>query len=69
VRFGRTTDGNDYHYLGVADEVRISNTARSADWLMTEYRNQSAPGTYISAGPRITPPATTHIRHSVHGGF
>ena len=41
-------------YTGLLDEVRISNAARTADWIITEYRNQSAPGTYISAGPRLT---------------
>jgi hypothetical protein len=26
------------------DEVRVSNTVRSAGWILTEYRNQSNPG-------------------------
>jgi hypothetical protein len=32
------------------DEVRISNTARSADWIATEYNSESAPGNFYSVG-------------------
>ena len=32
-----------YHFNGVIDEVRISNTVRSADWIQTEYNNQRYP--------------------------
>jgi hypothetical protein len=53
---------------GVSDEVRISNSARSADWILTEYHNQSAPGTYISAGPRLAGTGT-RVRHVVSGGL
>jgi hypothetical protein len=53
---------------GKIDEVRISNTVRSADWILTEYRNQSAPATYISAGPRITP-GGQRVRHTMTGGL
>ena len=56
-----TTSG--FWYTGLLDEIRISNVARTADWILTEYRNQSAPGTYISAGPRMD--SSTRIRHSV----
>jgi hypothetical protein len=31
---------------GIIDEVRISNVARSADWITTEYNNQSNPNFY-----------------------
>jgi hypothetical protein len=49
---GLTTVGNIYvsawdataeWFDGTLDEVRISNTARSADWIETEYNNQSDP--------------------------
>jgi len=33
---------------GVIDEVRISNTARSADWLRTSYNNQVPDSTFYS---------------------
>lgn len=36
---------------GSLDEVRIiKGAARSADWITTEYNNQSAPGTFITLG-------------------
>ena len=36
---------------GVLDETRVSNSVRSADWITTEYNNQSSPGTFYSIGP------------------
>lgn len=33
---------------GVLDEARISNMARSADWILTEYNNQSNPSTFMT---------------------
>jgi hypothetical protein len=64
---GRFTRGSAY-ITGLLDEVRISNSVRSADWILTEYRNQSAPGSYISAGTRITSAGSTPARHRVMGG-
>src|SRR3989344_1324218 len=40
-------------FKGYADEVRISNTNRSADWLATEYNNQSSPSTFYTMGTPI----------------
>ncbi len=37
-------------FTGQIDEVRISQTARSADWVAAEYRNQSSPGTFYNIG-------------------
>lgn len=45
---------------GALDEVRLSDTARSSDWILTEYRNQSTPGLYITVGPRL---GATRVRH------
>jgi len=40
---------------GLADEFRISNTIRSADWIATEYANQNSPSTFFSlSGEGIT---------------
>jgi len=40
----------DYYYQnGVVDEARISGIARSADWIATEYNNQSNPSSFYSA--------------------
>ncbi len=38
----------DLPFEGQIDEVRISNTARSANWIETEYNNQSAPGSFLT---------------------
>jgi hypothetical protein len=51
-------------FMGAIDEVRVSNVARSPDWLVTEYRNQSAPATYLSLGPRLSG-TLRRVRHSV----
>ncbi|MBN1674186.1 MAG: DUF2341 domain-containing protein [Kiritimatiellae bacterium] len=48
LRIGSTSDGGDW--LGRLDEVRISQVARSADWLATCHANQSAPGSFLSLG-------------------
>ena len=52
---------------GIMDEVRISDSSRSADWVLTEFRNQGAPGTYMSAGPRLTGAGPARVRHRVTG--
>jgi hypothetical protein len=44
----------------VIDELRISNLARNACWIGTEYNNESAPGTYVTAGTE-TPNAPTAV--------
>jgi hypothetical protein len=40
VNIGRWSDGSNY-WNGLIDEVRISNAARSAEWIVTEYNNES----------------------------
>jgi len=34
----------------ILDEVRVSNTVRSAGWIRTEYNNQNAPATFYTVG-------------------
>src|SRR5205085_2817123 len=34
------------------DEFRISTAARSADWILTEFRNQNSPATFFAVGPQ-----------------
>ncbi len=40
------------YWNGVLDEVRVSNTARTAGWIETEYNNQSSPSTFLTEGPQ-----------------
>ena len=46
---GRAIDASTL-FTGTIDEVRISNTARSADWLLTSYNNQNSPATFFTLG-------------------
>src|SRR6267142_3045725 len=50
VVIGADTAGGGENFNGSIDEVRISNSARSADWIATEYKNQSSPSTFYSVG-------------------
>ena len=51
------TIGREYiekEYLdGIIDEVRISNIARSYDWILTEYANQNEPSSFYSIGESV----------------
>jgi hypothetical protein len=49
VLLGRRALGDSRWYNGVIDEARISNVARSADWIKAEYRNQNDPN-FITVG-------------------
>ncbi|MBI4699242.1 MAG: DUF2341 domain-containing protein, partial [Nitrospirae bacterium] len=40
----------DWALTGKSDEVRVSDIARSAGWIATEYNNQYAPGSFYSLG-------------------
>jgi RHS repeat-associated protein len=44
---------------GSFDEVRISSVARSADWIATEYNNQSSPTSFYSLAEFSNEPAVT----------
>ncbi len=41
------------YWNGVLDEFRTSSVVRSADWITTEYNNQSAPGTFETLGTEV----------------
>jgi hypothetical protein len=36
------------------DEVRVSNVARPADWIATEYNSESSPSTFYTVGSQTT---------------
>ena len=59
----RLTIGNrnqigEYYFYGIIDELRISNIARSADWIKTSHDNQNNPGTFYQLGNPEASPAT-----------
>jgi hypothetical protein len=41
---------NSDSFNGTVDEVRVSRTVRSADWVMTEYNNQVDPSSFYALG-------------------
>jgi len=43
-------DPASWGFNGFIDEVRISNTAHSGNWVATEYNNQNDPGSFYSIG-------------------
>jgi len=45
--------GTDFNrdFNGLIDEVRVSNTVRSAEWVSTERNNQDDPGSFYFVGP------------------
>lgn len=45
--------GLNRYWNGSIDEVRFVTTVRSADWITTEYNNQSAPGTFETLGTEV----------------
>ena len=49
-RLGNNAQWPNYSNI-ILDEVRVSNIARSAGWIATEYLNQSAPNSFYTVGP------------------
>lgn len=47
---GRFTGGSTFPLDGKLDEIQISNTARSADWIATDYAAQNSPATFWGKG-------------------
>jgi hypothetical protein len=70
VSLGKRPDGGQF-FNGALDEVRVSNTARSADWISTEFNNQSSPSTFLTMGttPTITSASSTTFGVGVAGAF
>src|ERR1035438_7539681 len=48
--------GTIFVFNGLLDELRVSNTARSSDWIATEHNNQSNPGNFLIVGTIQTAP-------------
>ncbi|MHA2325204.1 MAG: DUF2341 domain-containing protein, partial [Promethearchaeota archaeon] len=50
IVLGRRSQGVTPYYDGIIDEARISNIARSEEWIVTEYNNQFNPNAFFSVG-------------------
>ena len=48
---GRETTDDKYFFDGKIDELRVQRTVRDANWIKTEFNNQSSPSTFFSAAP------------------
>jgi hypothetical protein len=61
ISIGDTRAHNDSNSVwnGSIDEVRISTSVRSADWIKTEYNNQNSPTTFVTIGPETQTSAST----------
>jgi hypothetical protein len=67
TNFGKDGGGdNSFYLVGSIDEPRISSIARSADWIATEYNNQSSPSTFFSSG--LTQTQAPSVQVNVRGG-
>jgi hypothetical protein len=44
------------YWNGTLDELRVSDTARPAAWIETEYNNQSSPSAFLTEGPQESAP-------------
>jgi RHS repeat-associated protein len=63
--------GGEY-WSGAIKELRISNVARSADWIATEYNNETSPSTFYSLKPEATllvSPLTANLYPSQYQQF
>lgn len=62
---GNRSDGTAIYFGGIIDEVRVSNTARSADWILTGYNNQNSTSTFYTISeeeePAVMPTVTTNF--------
>jgi hypothetical protein len=51
---GESTAAGGFGFVGQMDEVEISDSARSLDWINTEYNNQNSPSTFTTIGSQQT---------------
>jgi len=54
IYVGQRADNSAHDFIGIVDEVRISNTNRSADWIKFEYYNMNESDNEISFGTEET---------------
>lgn len=62
---------NVFSMNGYLDEARISKAVRTADWVKTEYNDQSSPSSFLTLGPESsgsTPANTNQIGLVINGG-
>ncbi len=60
ITLGRDDINAGRLWNGWIDEGRVASVARSANWITTEYNNQSAPGTFETLGTEVAIGATSN---------
>ncbi|MBZ5607240.1 MAG: DUF2341 domain-containing protein [Acidobacteriia bacterium] len=71
LRFAAALDSFWTPLNGSEDEFRVSNVVRTADWVATEYNNQSLPATFLNFGSVQGAPVTVSVTPSaatLYGG-
>ncbi|MFX0116240.1 MAG: LamG-like jellyroll fold domain-containing protein, partial [Candidatus Hodarchaeota archaeon] len=58
LQIGSWDIATDNRWYGILDELRISNVARSADWIVTSWNNQNDPASFYSIGQKEVCPDT-----------
>jgi len=53
-------EGKIYPFNGMIDEPRVSNVAKSSDWIKMEYANQNSPTTFATLSTNATACNTTY---------
>jgi hypothetical protein len=53
---GWPTGSGWLYFNGSISELEISNSARSSDWIKTQYNNQSSPSTFVTLGTNQSAP-------------
>ena len=48
LSFGSDEPTNGNYFDGILDEIRVSGSLRSADWISTAYNSQNSPSTFMS---------------------
>jgi hypothetical protein len=61
IAIGWSGQGGQY-FDGRIDEVRLSNSIRSAQWIATEFANQNSPGTFYTVGNRESSPCAPPVQ-------
>jgi hypothetical protein len=62
----RSTNDENF-YVGLMDEVRISNVIKSDDWIKAEFKNQTTPATFTDYSAAVT--VTQAIAASIPGAL
>lgn len=66
---GHRATSTPIYFDGIVDEVRVSSSARSAEWIQTQYNNQNATSTFYTLGAQESdssaPTVTTNFASNV----